>query len=64
MEIVRVESGMYKTNDDKFIIKQDWTSSHGGTVLVKSWNVYLNKWRVKTCKTLAEAKDYVKLQYV
>ena len=29
MNIVRVESGLYRTDDDRYTIKKDWTSANG-----------------------------------
>ena len=64
MNITRVESGLYRTEDYKYTAVQDWTSVNGGMRLVKCWKVYRHSDWIKTCKTIGEAKDYIRLQYV
>lgn len=61
MTITRIESGKYMTEDERFTIKEDWTSA--GTGLVKCWTIFDRGYRFFTCKTLADAKKFVKMRY-
>lgn len=63
MNIVRVESGLYRTDDDRYTVKKDWTSVNGGMRIVGCWTVYRNTTQVATCKTIGEAKQYIRIQY-
>ena len=61
MIITRIKSGKYATEDERFTIKEDWTSA--GIKLVKCWTIFDRGYRVLTCKTLADAKKFVKMRY-
>lgn len=63
MKIIKVEAGTYRTMDERYTIQSDYTSANGGMKLAKCWKVIKYGWVVKTCKTIGEAKDFVKLQY-
>lgn len=63
MKIVKIESGMYRTEDERYTIESDYTSANGGMKLVKAWIVSKYGQSVKTCKTLADAKEYIRIMY-
>lgn len=62
MKFTKVD-GKYYTEEGRYEIAQDWTSAPGSVRLVRCWIVYNHSIRIKTCRTLGEAKEYVKLLY-
>ena len=60
MKFVKIDD-KYCTEEGRYEIVKDWTSAR--MKLVQCWKIFKRGEQVKTCRTLGEAKDFVKLMY-